>query len=274
MEEDTNENNNKNNGKISITLSSLALGTICILLLIAAMTLLYTQTYTSKDNITLKAKIRELENENKKMHKLIKDMDLEEYLDFDEIEKIDNNSNNYGYDSLAAKDFTEEQIKQSIKEYMEIDELFNNQFDKLLVKLDLVTEYEAEQMLYDIDETHEFVVTNVKYEDFKNAMLKYMTDIVFQNNFADQIKSKDGRLCFSSYNLDYDISNYEITKLEKDTYFSKNNGYVVTYKYNDSYEQYDIATDEYETVTEDYEASASFVVTALDGICIISYTDF
>lgn len=274
MEEETNENNKSSNGKVTITLSSLALGAICILLLIAAITLLYTQTNIAKENEKLKEDVDKLQSQNSRMLKLIDDMDLSEYLEYDEVEKVGNYSNNYGYDSAAAKDFTEDQVKQSITNYMEIYDLFYNQFDKLLVKLDLMSDYEAERLLYDLDYSREYAQINVSYEDFRNAMLKYMTDITFQNTFGDDVKSKDGKLCFSVYNVDCDLWNYKVTNIEKETYFSKDNGYYVTYEYSYEYEDYDEETDSSNIQTETYTSGGSFVVTSLDGNCIISYSEF
>lgn len=139
-----------------------------------------------------------------------------------------------------------EKIKKTIEKFLEIDCALHT--DGILQYLNIG--YDESNEKY--DEATEMVITNVKYNDFKNAMLNYVTEEYFKKETDGRfIKDKSGYLrksqgggeCYISTinsitktgNLSYDVNitnttdynDESYTETEKFTFKEYNNKLVV-----------------------------------------------
>lgn len=101
---------------------------------------------------------------------------------------IDNQSKTTTTTTTTQKVSNEDDnIKNTIKKFLEID--CNLHTDGILDYLNLG--FDESKQIY--DEATEMVITNVKYDDFKNAMLNYVTEEYFKKETDGRfIKDKSG----------------------------------------------------------------------------------
>jgi len=93
-------------------------------------------------------------------------------------------------------EFDNEVVEKTFKNYLDLLELRDAPPSSLLVKLKLI---DSGKINYADDEVSEdgYVETDILYSDYKKAMLSYMTEECFKNNFESTlIKEKDGKLCY------------------------------------------------------------------------------
>lgn len=210
--------------------------------------------------------ISELKSSNQKMKNIIEEELGEDYLNikntFDDIDDLVNIQNT-SYDDAKVESFSDDMIKETITNYIKINELYNTSKEKLLLKLGLTNSKKIEDYGSKIV-GDEYYSTDIKFEDYKNAMLQYMTEECFKDNYCDEVKSIDGVLYYS-YAEASDPRTHEILSMNKDEY--EENSFNITLKEKIQYS--DMEEEQEEEIEE-----ALFTITSRDGKGIVKYTDF
>lgn len=100
--------------------------------------------------------------------------------------KANNDINSQSKTTTTEKINNTDDIKKTIEKFLEIDCALHT--DSILEYLNIG--YDESKGKY--DESTEMVITNIKYDDFKNAMLNYMTEEYFKKETSNYIKDSDG----------------------------------------------------------------------------------
>ena len=101
---------------------------------------------------------------------------------FNNESKNNNNSNNNKLTTTTkniTNEPTEEELRKIISEFLIIDG--KGHTDSILNYLNIG--YDESKEVY--DEKSDFIITNVKYDDFKNKMLNYMTEDYFNKEYGE-----------------------------------------------------------------------------------------
>ena len=97
--------------------------------------------------------------------------------------------------NTTSKTFTNEEIKTCIQNYLDLVGRNEGSSEGLLVYLNLTTYQEQKEHTDD-----NYAKTNIKYSDFKNKMLNYMTEEWFEEKFMktfiERYKDVDGYLWY------------------------------------------------------------------------------
>lgn len=228
---------------IKISLSTLFL--ILALIVIAFMAYyIYTEkTNANKEIETLEANAVEMQN-------TIKDLQ-------DKIDTISNtiNSNNSNEDNNTTNtsdnnriSFTDEQVKTALSNYLELRAHMN--CNALLNNLT-----EKESLNYDDSKnviSNDRYITNIKYSDYRNAMLKYVSKNEFERNWNSYYsEDSNGNLIAGDGGGGLRVYTIKsITKTNDSTYSAKVTSVVEDGEYFE-------------------EESLTFVVTSNNGNCVI-----
>ena len=168
--------------------------------------------------------------------------------------KANENTNNSTSNSTNNVSFTEEQVKKAISDYLEL-------YANANCGIPLDTLKEKGKINYDsskstINPNNGEVTTNVKFSDYKKAMLNYVTESEFEKNWTSKIHLKeDSNGYFVHGQLGGALIGYtvnSINKINDSTYGSK-----VT------------AMLEHDTSTKTNE-EYTFTVKSYNGNCVIN----
>lgn len=109
-----------------------------------------------------------------------------------DINEKNETNENINDDETETK-FSNEAIKQALQSYLDLVGYKEASPEQLLVKLGLMEygEYNNQELTED-----NYKKTNVKYVDYKNKMLEYMSEELFDSNFTSFYKEQDGYLYF------------------------------------------------------------------------------
>jgi len=182
----------------------------------------------------LKEKNKELEDEVNDWKDRIKEDMGKEYVkevEFGFKNQADTNEH-YDYDISSIP---EEDIKVVVSDFIKKYMYMENSDIKLFTDSGLTDENKIENYELVIDSYYK---TDIKFDDYKNLMLKYMTKECFNNSFCMDIKEKDGELYYSdaySYPSDLEFKILNIKKGEEE------NEYIVTVN-----KKYDVEEEESE----------------------------
>ena len=227
----------KESGKIN--LATILVTIVCIIIVVCAIIFVSKQNgkKVSKTNISGDLDIsnaktiddyKKIAEEYKEFRELvIEDMGedyVKELTTFDKVSKIVGEFNAKDYDDSYVENFSQNEIEEAVKKYLNLYFLANSNVPKLLVELNLAQDENVnsnEEMILD-----DYYVTNINFEDFKNEMLKYVTEEIFIDDFCSSIKSLDGKLCYSSYYMS-DSDSLELKSLVKED--DSNNSYIASY---------------------------------------------
>ena len=125
-------------------------------------------------------KISELENKISKVSEVINGED----------EKKTNNVSKTKTNTNTTKNFTDDEIKNAIQEYLYIYGIYTGVPSELLDHLG----FKDFRIGNSVDNYYK---TNIKYSEYKDKMLNYMTEKWFKDNFTRFYKNIDGYLyCF------------------------------------------------------------------------------
>lgn len=103
----------------------------------------------------------------------------------------DNGKNN---DEITSKTFSNNEIKKALQDYLELKGIYAGSPGELLNKLG----FEDLEIDDDIIIEDFYKKTNIRYEDYKNKMLNYMTEECLENNFTEFLGEANGDLyCFN-----------------------------------------------------------------------------
>lgn len=233
---------------IKISLSTLFL--ILALMVIAFMAYyIYTEkTNANKEIETLEANAVEMQNTIKNLQ--------------DKIDTISNtiNSNNSNEDNNETNtsdnnsiSFTDEQVKTALSNYLELrahmncNALLNNLTEKGTLNYD-----DSKDIDTIIDGTYGHYITNIKYSDYRNAMLKYVSKSEFERNWNSYYsEDSNGNLIAGDGGGGLRVYTIKsITKSNDSTYSAKVTSVVEEGEYFE-------------------EENLTFVVTSNNGNCVI-----
>ena len=129
--------------------------------------------------------------------------------------------------SKKEKEELEEKAKEIFSGYLpladyEVDNI--GAMPYILVKLELIDDDELDEILNTVDITSkDFAKTTVKYDDFKNAMLEYITEDYF-NKYFFQYKNMDGYVGVQRVGVGTSLSEVEdaeLVSIENEEYHFK-----------------------------------------------------
>lgn len=148
---------------------------------------------------------------------------------------------------------TDEKAKKVIQKYLDIyGACCGGPLEMLEYNAVLDMEFNVDYNVAVTENDHQYVYTGVKFKDFKNEMLKYMTEDVYVQEFSYYYKDKNG-LLFAE-NVGASGMRYEILKIE---YVESNGEYRVQVN--------ELFGDEVNQVT------ISFKLVESDGNIVVSY---
>lgn len=214
----------------------------------------------------LEDEINKLKEENDKLKKFVFDEVGEdiwaEYITFDDIvlEKRPT------YNSKKIERFEEAEFEKLLNDYVSVSTLYYTSPEDLLIKLGLTDEEKiydyADEVLLD-----EYYITDIKFEDYRNAMLQYMSLDTFEEDFSDVIKSYQGNVCYSSYWSEDSESDYMIVSMKRTEYSDEVEFEVeiksTTIEYIDD-----------EEYVDEYSEVYYFEFTTCEDKLVVDYTDF
>ena len=88
----------------------------------------------------------------------------------------------------ALRTFSNDEVKESLQKYLDLVE--SGTPENLLLKLGFKLDKQEATNDY-------YIKTNIKYEDYKNRMLNYVSEGSFNSEFSDLFKESDGYLCYA-----------------------------------------------------------------------------
>lgn len=234
--EDTNNNMKKSSPKVLI------IALIIIVALLVIIGFLGKNLKNKNDELNdFKQEYSKLKNDRKKLRDYIERNMGEEYLNiidfFDETNKVINIEEKYN--TKAVNEKTDEEIEKAILNYLKLENLFDKskaeglKFLKLADSKD-IEKYENGKLILD-----EYYATNIKINDFKKALSKYISENKILKMFdeRDDIKVKDGFIYYTYYEGS-NLKQYDILNIKKDK--SEDNVFYVKIKENN-----DINDDDY-----------------------------
>ena len=151
----------------------------------------------------------------------------------------------------ANQTFSTDEIKTALQNFLDLSGVLDGSPEGLLVYLGLTT-YGVNQ---EIGEDY-YIKTDISYSEYKNKMLQYMTEEMFEENFTVNYKNVNGILYFF-----YGGGSGTIFEVESITINENGPGYIANVynvHFDDSREQ------------ETFE----FQISDYNGNCVISYCEF
>lgn len=143
--------------------------------------------------------------------------------------------------------FTNEQVKEAFQKYLDLTDLIVNSPEDFLRQINLKIDNNNKEA-----KKNGYKKTTIKYTDFKNALLNYVTNTCYESNFEQSIFiEEDGYLCFLP-DVGATGHNYKVENI------TPNN--------NNSYNAKVISTPS-DTVESNYE----FGIENNNGKCVIDY---
>ena len=170
------------------------------------------------------------------------------YIDLDKY--IYSNDNTASIDTTS---FTDEQVKTALSNYLELrahmncNALLNNLTEKGVLNYD-----DSKDIDTIIDGTYGHYITNIKYSDYRNAMLKYVSKSEFERNWNSYYsEDSNGNLIAGDGGGGLRVYTIKsITKTNDSTYSAKVTSVVEDGEYFE-------------------EENLTFAVTSNNGICVI-----
>lgn len=234
--------------KIKISLGMAILITIIILLVIALGIVYYfgfVKNNTKKleaDNMELNKQIDSLELEREKLNNKISELEKEE----NSIEETLNNNDTIKKN--ASKTFSNDEIKKAIQEYLDLRGTYIGGPGEMLDKLGFEDYRENEKI-------GDYTKTNIKYIEYKDGMLNYMTEECLKKDFKECFKEINGYIYFVDGGATGDNRAVESIKLKDN---SSNFKYIANTYWPE----------------HEYEISAlEFHIAEYNGKCVISYCE-
>ena len=164
---------------IKVSLSTVFL--IISIIIIGVMGYFIYKLYNDKNIEANKA--TELEKKLENLNSTI--TDLQGKINSDN-ETISANNTNQNINNTA--EFTDDQVKKAIADYLELNACAD--CDNLLTKLTEKGQINSDSSKYTNASTGE-VITNVKFSDYKKAMLNYVTEAEFERNWTSKQHFKE-----------------------------------------------------------------------------------
>ena len=169
-------------------------------------------------------------------------------------ENVENTQNNDDTTSNStSKTFSNDEIKKSIQNYLDLKGASAGSPEGLLVKLELTSYGQYKDRTDD-----NYIKTNIKYSDYKSKMLNYMTEQWFENKFTNYYKNIDGYLYFfdgGATGMSFDVESVNIKGAYSDLNYIAN--------------VYNIHIDESKELEH-----VEFHIADYNGKCVISYCDY
>ena len=108
-----------------------------------------------------------------------------------------NATNNSNSTENAAANFSEKEIKDVLQMCLNLESAKTNGPGTILDTLGLSKDSSYQNSERSAKKTG-FMRTSIKFTDFKEAMLKYMTEECYQKQWSDLFENEDGYLCYAN----------------------------------------------------------------------------
>jgi len=165
---------------------------------------------------------------------------------------LNNNANNNDtIKDTTSKTFSNDEIKKTIQKYLDLTGVYAGSPGELLSELGFKN-YREDYQTEDY-----YRKTNIKYAEYKNRMLNYMTEEWFENNFEEYFKDIDGYLYY--FNGGASGMKYEVESVNT----KGNLSYIANAYYID-----------FDGNRSDEPSSFEFSIADYNGKCVISYCNF
>ena len=232
----------KNHKKILLLVS------VIIIVIVASISILYYIYKISTETVIVEKQVVELdaETEIKGEQNNLK----ENSIDYSAANDTSNSSN----DIKNSNEFSENDIKTALQNYLELIGIREGSPEGLLVKLGLCnySDYDDSEKTSD-----NYIKTNIQYSEYKEKMLNYVTEEWFNTEFTKEYKDVDGVLYFldgGATGLEFEVKDITIKGDSSDLSYIAN--------------VYNIHVDE----SKELE-NIEFHIANKDGKCVISYCD-
>ena len=118
-------------------------------------------------------------------------------------ETINNNNSTKNTSISSTSSVNKSAIESTIQKYFNIRQILASDTLNVLVELGLKTTNQSADNYkgFSNDKPYPnsyFIITDVSYSDFENAISKYMTTELFKSQYPDYVMNKDGILCIYS----------------------------------------------------------------------------
>lgn len=234
---------------------------ILAIFVIMAMGYFICKLYQEKE--TANAKVGELTQQVSKLEGTVEN--LQEEIDHfsDTTNTTDNTEeavettveNTVPTNTNANQIFSTDEIKTALQNYLNLKGILAGSPEELLVYLELLTYEDNTEIVREIVDEY-YIKTSIPYSEYKNKMLQYMTEEMFEEDFTVYYKNVNGILYFFCGG-----GSGTIFEVESITINENGPGYIANV-YNihldDSREQ------------ETFE----FQISDYNGNCVISYCEF
>ena len=232
----------KNHKKILLLVS------VIIIVIVESISILYYIYKISTETVIVEKQVVELdaETEIKGEQNNLK----ENSIDYSAANDTSNSSN----DIKNSNEFSENDIKTALQNYLELIGIREGSPEGLLVKLGLCnySDYDDSEKTSD-----NYIKTNIQYSEYKEKMLNYVTEEWFNTEFTKEYKDVDGVLYFldgGATGLEFEVKDITIKGDSSDLSYIAN--------------VYNIHVDE----SKELE-NIEFHIANKDGKCVISYCD-
>lgn len=167
---------------IKVSLSTFFL--IIAIIVIAVMGYFMYKLYNDKAEATKKA--TDLQTQVNSLNGTINDLQgkIDTISETVNTNKTSENATNSINNNTNNEVFTDEQVKKAIADYLELDA--HAGCGALLEKLKQKGQINYDSSKYDIDTNTGEITTNVKFSDYKKAMLNYVTEAEFEKNWTSK----------------------------------------------------------------------------------------
>ena len=207
----------KNSIKISLSTVLLILALVLIVILCIFIYKLYNEKIIANQNsLELQTQVNTL-NETITVLQGKIDSISETINSNTSIENNNGNISNIETTYSADTSFTVEQVKQAFQRYLNLVSYNTSSPSTLLFELDFINQHSNE-----VAKKEGYLKTNVKFAQFKDTMLKYVTEKCYDNVFANSFIDENGYLCYfdgGASGVSYEVKN--VTKQVDKKYIAK-----------------------------------------------------
>ncbi|MBR3697754.1 MAG: hypothetical protein IKM97_05820 [Clostridia bacterium] len=183
--------------------TNISLSTFFLILAIIAIIVMGIFIYKlNNDKTTEIQKSTELQSQVNSLNGTVSDLqgkinNISETINSNNSSESSNTINNNNSTENTTVKFSEKEIKDVLQMCLNLESAKTNGPGTILETLGLYKDYSNSNSEKSAKKTR-FMKTSIKFSDFKEAMLKYMTEECYQKQWSDLYENEDGYLCYAN----------------------------------------------------------------------------
>ena len=183
--------------------TNISLSTFFLILAIIAIIVMGIFIYKlNNDKTTEIQKSTELRSKVNSLNGTVSDLqgkinNISETINSNNSSESSNTINNNNSTENTTVKFSEKEIKDVLQMCLNLESAKTNGPGTILETLGLYKDYSNSNSEKSAKKTR-FMKTSIKFSDFKEAMLKYMTEECYQKQWSDLYENEDGYLCYAN----------------------------------------------------------------------------